>query len=138
MTAQPFVEWRKRFAERAEWRLTQHFFRAMFDFGFLSDLASDSFKRVLIGSVGGFVAFGLLLTRMYMSKYAVLWNTSTPERYRNALLGDDLMMIGLPMLLVAFVTLLVSHSLFPDERDFRILGPLPVSRLVVFHAKLGG
>jgi hypothetical protein len=132
-----WADWRKRFTERAEWRLTEHFFRAMFDFGFLSDLASDSFKRVLIGSVGGFVAFGLLLTRMYMAKYAVLWSSGTPERYRNALLGDDLMMIGLPMLLVAFVTLLVSHSLFPDERDFRILGPLPVSRLVVFRAKLG-
>jgi hypothetical protein len=132
-----FAERRTRFVERAEWRLTEHFFRAMFDFGFLSDLASDSFKRVLIGSVGGFVAFGFLLTRMYMAKYAVLWSTGSPEQYRRALLGDDLMIIGLPMLLVAFVTLLVSHSLFPDERDFRILGPLPVSRLLVFRAKLG-
>jgi hypothetical protein len=132
-----FVEWRQRFTEGAEWRLTQHFFRAMFDFGFLSDLASDSLKRVLIGSVGGFVAFGLLLTRMYMVKYAVLWNTGTPEQYRRALLGDDMMIIGLPMLLVAFVTLLVSHSLFPDDRDFRILGALPVRRVVVFRAKLG-
>jgi len=47
-----------------------------------------------------------------------------------------LMLIGLPMLLVAFVTLLVSHSLFPDERDLRILGPLPVRKAVVFGAKL--
>ena len=129
--------WRKRFTERAEWRLTEHFFRAMFDFGFLSELASDSFKRVLIGSVGGFVAFGLLLTRIYMTKYAVLRGRGTLEQYQRALLGDDMMIIGLPMLLVAFVTLLVSHSLFPDERDFRILGPLPVSRLVIFRAKLG-
>lgn len=116
--------------------LTQHFFRALFDFGFLSELASDSFKRVLIGSVGGFIAFGLLLARAFMVKYAVLMSTGTPERYRRALLGDDMLIIGLPMLLVAFVTLLVSHSLFPDERDFRILGPLPVPRFVVFRAKL--
>ena len=132
-----FVEWRRRFTERAEWRLTEHFFRAMFDFGFLSELGADSFKRALVASVGGFVAFGFLLTRTYMVKYAVLWSTGTPERYQRALLGDDMMIIGLPMLLVAFVTLLVSHSLFPDERDFRILGPLPVLRLVVFRAKLG-
>jgi hypothetical protein len=131
------TEWRRRFTERAEWRLTEHFFRAMFDFGFLNDLAADSFKRALIASVGGFVAFGFLLTRTYMVKYAVLWSTGTPERYRRALLGDDLMIIALPMLLVAFVTLLVSHSLFPDERDFRILGPLPVRRVVIFRAKLG-
>jgi len=136
MTRQAFAAWRQRFTEREEWRLTEHFFRALFDFGFLSDLASDSFKRVLIGSVGGFIAFGLLLARAFMVKYAVLLGTGTPERYRRALLGDDMLIIGLPMLLVAFVTLLVSHSLFPDERDFRILGPLPVRRSVVFRAKL--
>ena len=130
-------DWRRRFTERAEWRLTEHFFRAMFDFGFLNELAADSFKRALIGSVGGFVAFGFVLTRAYMVKYAILWSTGTPELYRRALLGDDMTIIGLPMLLVAFVTLLVSHALFPDERDFRILGPLPVRRIVVFRAKLG-
>ena len=136
MTRGVLAAWRQRFTEREEWRLTEHFFRALFDFGFLSDLAADSFKRVLIGSVGGFIAFGLLMTRAFMVKYAVLLGTGTPERYRRALLGDDMLIIGLPMLLVAFVTLLVSHSLFPDERDFRILGPLPVRRFVVFRAKL--
>jgi hypothetical protein len=130
-------DWRRRFTERAEWLLTEHFFRAMFDFGFLNELAADSFKRALIASVGGFVAFGFVLTRAYMIKYVSLWNTGTPELYRRALLGDDMTIIGLPMLLVAFVTLLVSHALFPDERDFRILGPLPVRRIVVFRAKLG-
>ena len=137
MTTARFTDWRRRFVERAEWRLTEHFFRAMFDFGFLNELAADSFKRALVGSVGGFVAFGFLLTRTYMVKYAVLWSTGTLETYRRALLGDDMMVIGLPMLLVAFVTLLVSHALFPDEHDFRILGPLPVRRVVVFRAKLG-
>jgi hypothetical protein len=47
-----------------------------------------------------------------------------------------LFLIGLPMLLVALVTLLVSDSLFPDERDFRILGPLPIRRSTIFGAKL--
>ena len=137
MTEPTFLRtWRQRFTEREEWRLTEHFFRALFDFGFLSDLAADSFKSVLLGSVGGAIAFGLLLARAFMVKYAVLLGTGTPERYRRALLGDDMLIIGLPMLLVAFVTLLVSHSLFPDERDFRILGPLPVPRFVVFRAKL--
>ena len=40
------------------------------------------------------------------------------------------------MLVVAFATLLVSHSLFPDETDFRVLLALPVSRRVVFLSKL--
>jgi hypothetical protein len=69
--------WRERFTEREEWRLTEHFFRALFDFGFLSELAADSFKRVLIGSLGGFIAVGLLLARAFMVKYAVLLGTGT-------------------------------------------------------------
>lgn len=140
-----FARWRRalstgagvegQLADRPEWRLTEHFFRAMFDFGILSTAGADSFKHMLLGAVGGFVAFGLLLTYLYTGKYAVLWG-APPELYRRAVLGDDLLLVGLPMLLVAFVTLLVSHSLFPDERDFRILGPLPVRKAVVFGAKL--
>lgn len=121
--------------DRSVWRLTEHFFRAMFDFGLLSTAGADSFKRMLLGGVGGFVAFGLLLAYLYAGKYAML-RARPPELYQRAVLGDDLLLVGLPMLLTAFVTLLVSDSLFPDERDLRILGPLPVRRSVVFGAKL--
>ena len=127
----------KALSGRAEWQLTQHFFRAMFDFGIFAEAGADSFKRMLLGGIGIFYGAGFLLTRMYAGRYARLSAASSPEPYRRALLGDDLLIIGLPMLLVAFVTLLVSHSLFPDERDFRILGPLPVRKSVVFGAKLG-
>ena len=135
MTSTISARWRQ-VREGPEGRLTEHFFRAMFDFGFLSEIGADSFTRVVVGSVGGLIALGLVLTRGYMIKYAVLWRLGSPERYRLALTGDDMLIIGLPMLLVAFITLLVSHSLFPDERDFRILGPMPVPRMVVFRAKL--
>ena len=121
----------------AERRLTEHFFHAMFDFSVLSSAGADAFKHWLLGAVGGLIAFGLLLTRIYGAKYAALSTVTSPEPYRRALLGDDLFIIGLPMLLVAFVTLLVGDSLFPNERDFRILGPLPVRKIVVFRAKLG-
>jgi hypothetical protein len=121
---------------RPGWRLTVHFFRALFDFGILTDAGVDSLKHMFLGAVGGFVAFGWVLLRIYVSRYAALWASPSPEPYRRALLGDDLFMIGLPMLLVAFLTVLVSPSLFPDERDFRILGPLPVRRHTVFGAKL--
>jgi hypothetical protein len=130
--------WRSRqrqLADRAEWRLTEHFFRAMFDFGILSTAGADSFMHMLLGAIGGLVAGGLLMTYIYAGKYAALWRAS-PDLYRHAVLGDDLLLIGLPMLLTAFVTLLVSHSLFPDERDLRILGPLPVRKAIVFGAKL--
>lgn len=129
--------WR-RWRASAEWHLTRHFFRAMFDFGILTEAGADSFKHLLVGGIGGMIAFGFLLVRILIGRYIVLGMAPSPEPYRRALLGDDMLMIGLPMLLVAFVTLLVSDSLFPDERDFRILGPLPVKRSTIFATKLGG
>ena len=77
-----------------------------------------------------------LMVIIYAHKYLVLWSQSSPEPYRRALAGDDMFMLGVPMLMGAFVTLLVSSSLFPDERDFRILGPLPIRRGIVFAAKM--
>lgn len=125
----------RQFAIRPEWKLTEHFFRALFDFGILSHAGADSFGRMLLGVIGLFVSAGLLITRMYAGKYVLLSRMSS-EAYRRAVLGDDLMLVGLPMLLIAFVILTISHSLFPDERDFRVLGPLPVRRSTVFGAKL--
>ena len=125
-----------RLADRPEWRLSAHFFRAMFDFGVLSEAGADSLKHMFAGGIGGFVAAAWLTVIIFVSKYLGLWFQPSPEPYRRALLGDDMFMLGVPMLIGALVTLIVSASLFPDERDFRILGPLPIRRGVVFGAKL--
>jgi hypothetical protein len=124
--------------ESAEWRLTRHFFRAMFDFGVLTEAGADSLRHMMLGAIGGIVTFGLLLTRVLVGRYIQLGRYPTGEPYRQAMLGDDMLIIGLPMLFAAVMTLLVSDSLFPDERDFRILGPLPIRRSTVFATKLAG
>jgi hypothetical protein len=123
-------------ADHTTRRLTEHFLRAMFDFGILTQTGADSFRHMLLGVVGGVIAAGLLLTRIFFERYGALASATTPEPYRRALLGDDTLIIGLPMLLLAFVTLMASGSLFPDERDFRILCPLPLPRTVIFRAKM--
>jgi hypothetical protein len=125
------------------YQLTSHFFRGMFDFGILSDTGSDAFRRALIGIIAVTVSFGLLLTRVYLSKYrelAELFTIREPiqltrEPYRLAVLGDGALAIAFPMLIVGFAVVLVSNSLFPDETDCRVLLPLPVSRYVVFASK---
>lgn len=127
--------WR-RISERAEGRLTSHFFAAMFDFGILTPAGADSFVHLSLGAIGALLALGLRFALVYAGKYAALSAARSSEPYRVALLGDDLFLIALVMLLIALVTLVVSQSLFPDERDFRILGPLPVRRIVIFRAKL--
>jgi len=116
--------------------LTRHFFQDFFRLSFLDDAGEESFRRVIIGLLAGFVAFGLWLPRLYMGKYANAANEGSVERYRAMLLADQLLVISLPMFIVAFAMALVCHSLFPDETDYRILMPLPVSRLVIFSAKL--
>ena len=123
-------------SDRPAWRLSAHFFRALFDFGVLSAAGADSLKHMFAGAIGGFVASAWLMVIIYVSKYLGLWFQPSPEPYRRALLGDDMFMLGAAMLVGALVTLLVSSSLFPDERDFRILGVLPVKRSVIFGAKL--
>ena len=118
------------------YRLTAHFFRAMFDFGILTQVGADSLTRMLLGGLGGLLGAGFVLTRVFVGRYQALAGGASAEPYRRTLLGDDLFIIAVPMLIAALVTLLVSDLLFPDGRDFRILGPLPVRRSVIFGAKL--
>jgi hypothetical protein len=114
--------------------LVRHFFYGLFDFGVLSEAGSDAFKRVLIGIIAVMLTFGLLLARVYSAVASGRAALSLPPApYRTAF---EALVIGLPMLIVAFAALLVSHSLFPDETDYRVLLVLPVSRRVVFLSKL--
>jgi hypothetical protein len=115
--------------------LSRHFFGALFDFGFLSDAGAESFKRLLLGAAAVACALGLLLVRVFLAKYANL--ASAPvDRYVAAATADHAFLIALQMWTVAAAVALVGHSLFPDERDFRILMAEPVGRTEIFGAKL--
>lgn len=116
--------------------LTSHFFDGLFDFGFLSDAGVASFTRTILGVCAALAAFGLLLTRVFMQRYGSFAGADSPEPYLQALVSDHAFLIALPMWIVAFVTTVVGHALFPDETDFRILMGLPITRRLVFGAKL--
>lgn len=116
--------------------LTRHFLHGFFRLSFLDDAGEASFARALIGVVTGILVFGLAVARLYVVKYQALASAPTPERYLLMLPADELLMILLPMLIVGFVIALVSHSLFPDELDFRVLLSLPVRRRTVFLSKV--
>ena len=116
--------------------LTRHFFDAQFDMGFLSREGADAFIRVVLGIISVILAFGLLLTRIYMAKYAGLRGGPDAEAYLRALAADTTLAFALPMWIAAFVTVLISHSLVPDETDFRVLMPLPITQRFIFGTKL--
>jgi hypothetical protein len=117
-----------------EFVLTRHFFTSLFDFGFLSDEGAESLKRALLGSLAVAIALGLLLTRVFMKKYASL--SAGPADYALELLADHAFLMAVPMWFVAGAVALVGHSLFPDQTDFRILMAEPLSRRTIFTAKL--
>ena len=130
--------------DRLWYQLTRHFFRQLFDFGILSDAGADAVRRLLIGLIAVMMSMGLLLTRVYLQKYAALserfhdWGTGYKlnlEPYQLAILGDGALVIAFPMLIVGFVVVLVSSSLFPSDIDCRILLPLAVSKRVLFASK---
>jgi hypothetical protein len=124
---------RQRHDRRASAVLTRHFVQRFFDFGFGSDAAIDGMRRLLLGILSAMVAIGLFLPRIYRAKYFALRSMAA---YQDALLGDQLLTLALPMLIVAFAAALAGDSMFPDETDFRVLTPLPISRGFVFAAKL--
>jgi hypothetical protein len=115
--------------------LTRHFFTSLFDFGVLSDDGADSLKRLMLGGLSLVIAGGLLLTRVYMAKYAELAGAPA-EVYLQEVVADHAFLMAVPMWIVAAAMTLAGQSLFPDETDFRILMAEPLSRRVVFGAKL--
>ena len=116
--------------------LTRHFFDALFDLGFLTREGADAFIRVVIGVVAILITLGLWLTRMYTIAYAPPGGVADPTPYVSALSANTMTAIGLPMWIAAFVTVLVSHSLVPDETDYRVLMALPITQGFIFRAKL--
>jgi hypothetical protein len=121
--------------DRPEIVLTRHFFTSLFDFGFLSDEGAESLKRALLGSLAVVLAAGLLLTRVFMKKYAAL-SAGPVDAYAREVLADHAFLMAVPMWVVAGAVALVGHSLFPDRTDFRILMAEPLSRLTIFASKL--
>src|SRR6185295_15456863 len=115
--------------------LTRLFFDALFDLGFLSREGADGFIRVVIGIVAIIITLGLWLTRMYTIVYAPGAGILDPTPYISALSANTMTALGLPMWIAAFVTVLVSQSVVPDETDYRVLMALPITQGFIFRAE---
>jgi hypothetical protein len=118
-------------ADRA---LTRHFVRHFLDVGFMTSEGSDGVRRALLGVMSAVITIGLFLPRVMLGKYAGI--RGIPDLYHAMVIGDTLMTFAFAMLLAAFAAAFAGDSMFPDETDFRVLTPLPVTRGFVFSAKL--
>src|SRR5580765_6924221 len=104
--------------------------------GFLTREGADAFIRVVIGIIAIIITLGLWLTRMYTIAYAPPGGLADPTPYVSALSANTMTALGLPMWIAAFVTVLISQSLVPDETDYRVLMALPITQAFIFRAKL--
>ena len=74
--------------DRKGMSLSAFFFAGLFDLGFLSEVATASFTRLVIGVCTAFFSFGLLLTRVYAAKYVGLAELPAPDAYRRTVVVD--------------------------------------------------
>jgi len=114
--------------------LTRHFVRHFLDVGFMTSEGSDGVRRALLGLMSAVITIGLFLPRVMLRKYEAV--RSIEDLYHAMVIGDTLMTFAFAMLLTAFAAAFAGDSMFPDETDFRVLTPLPVTRAFVFSAKL--
>jgi hypothetical protein len=113
--------------------LTGHFFCGMFDQDLL---ARQSESRHSIAPILAVLAVpGVFMSMYQWPKYVRL--AFEPPVYREAAAAiDRLMFVFLSMVAIGFVTVVQWDALFPDHRDYRILGPLPLSFRDIFASKM--
>jgi hypothetical protein len=118
--------------ERRQLRLlTATFFSRMFE----SELMPQGVPQVrLVVSVAAFLAApSLLLPLLLMKKY--VWLLTEPA-VRLAMSRDRTLALLLSMTATAFITLVIWENIFPDRRDSRTLGVLPLRNRSFVLARL--
>lgn len=116
--------------------LTRHFVDATLAPEVLTEAGAEYLRRTLFGVAAVLLVTGMFVTRAFFDKYTQLGSRVGAEAYLSAVQADTLFMIALPMLLVGLAAVIAGPLLFPDETDYRVLTPLPISRAQLFLAKL--
>lgn len=114
--------------------LVRHFFHRMFESELIT--TPDQLRTWVVGVLAAILSFTLYVPLSQFRKYVELTMAGNAAQYHAHAMSDRLLFIIFPMLLVSFVAALEWQSLFPTERDYRNLMPLPVSRMQMFLAKL--
>ncbi len=91
---------------------------------------------VLIATLPVFFQWFYLLVQPMGKKYAYLSGLAVPGPYFEAVRADELWLIALMMSAIGLLTAMKWQFLFPDLRDYRVLGALPLRPRQIFGAKL--
>jgi len=117
-----------------QFELLRHFLLRFFDSEIVT--APGQTSAVLIAVVSLCLPWFQVLIGPIKQKYAYLSTLAVPGPYREAVRADELWLLTLVMSLVGLLTAIKWQSLFPDIRDYRNLGALPLRARQIFVAKL--
>ena len=119
--------------------LVRHFLAHMFDGEWSS--GKGQWQTVATGALSMLLPAGMLMMRSgspvpeFANQFRILSRLSSPEPFRNAVLGDEIAFLTLVMAFTGVVTLLVWQSLFPSRRDALALAGMPVTPRQLFLAR---
>ena len=118
----------------ATFELLRHFLYHFFDSESIT--SPGQMLPVLIGAVPVFFQWFLLLISPLRHKYAYFAKLPNSGPYLEAVRADELWLITLMMSTIGLLTAIKWQSLFPNLRDYRVLGTVPLRPLQIFGAKL--
>jgi hypothetical protein len=121
------------------YELTRHFLRHMFDNEWSA--STGQWEAAATGLIALLAPVAMLLVRELdpmggQGYYRRLLDLPTPDRFRAAVLADELSVLVLLSVLTGVVALFVWQSLFPSSRDVLGLAGLPVRPREIFTARL--
>lgn len=112
--------------------LTRTFFGRLFE----NDLMPPGLPQVqlAIGVIAFLMAPSMLMPVFGSRKY--MWLLATPQVLQASLVADRLLATLLSTMVTALITLVIWEGVFPDTRDGRILGVLPIRTRTFVSARL--
>lgn len=116
--------------------LTRYSFQSFFRSEAMSEAGVDAYRAWLISIGIGLVCFHFHFARALARKYAYLAHANNPALFRSAVAADELFYLSASFVFITLLATLQWQSLFPGERDFQVLSPLPIRRSDIFLARI--
>jgi hypothetical protein len=113
--------------------LTRHFFKRFLNLEFVSEESDAHLDVAQVLAVLVFPGAYFAIERFWVYDFTY-WHF-TPNSYRTLTLTDQCLYVFFSMIVIGMVAVLEWDRLFPDERDYANLMPLPLRIKTIFYAK---
>ena len=116
--------------------LTRYSFQSLFRSEAMSEAGVDAFRAWLISIGIAIVFFHFHFARLLAKKYGFIAQSKDQALFRAAVAADEMFYLSASFVFITLIATLQWQSLFPGERDFQILSPLPIRRSDIFLARI--